>query len=238
MKILITGGSGGLGAATVRKLAVEKDNIIYFTWSGSSESASQLTSEFKNCHAIHCDFTDAASVGQLAESFGSLLPDVLINNASLPFQKTYLHKTDVETLTSSFENNIVPIIRITNAAIAQFRKNKSGKIINILSAAMIGKPPIGWAEYVANKNYILSLSKSWATENIKFNITSNCVSPSFMETKFTSDTDARVLEQMIDSHPLKKLLRPEEVADAIFFLTNCSAHINGINLIINAGVEL
>jgi 3-oxoacyl-[acyl-carrier protein] reductase len=238
MNILVTGGSGGLGAATVRKLADSGANKIYFTWSNSSDAAKELSSERDNCHDVHCDFTDPSSVDRLIESMTDMAPDVLINNAALPFNKAHFHKNESSTFLHSFENNVVPVIRITRAAINIFRKNKTGRIINVLSSAIAGTPPVGWSEYIANKNYILSLSRSWATENVKFNITSNCVSPSFMETRFTNDTDPRVLEQMISEHPLKKLLTPEEVADAILFLVNCSKHVNGINLMMNAGMEL
>lgn len=222
----------------VRKLAAAGDNTVYFTYSSSGEAAEKLSAEFPGCHGIHCDFTDAGAVGRLTASIGEMSPEVLINNAALPFEKRYFHKTESREFSSGFEKNILPVIKITEASVNAFRKNKSGKIITILSSAIIGKPPIGWSEYVAGKNYLLSLSKSWATENIKFNITSNCISPSFMETRFTGDTDPRMVEQMVNDHPLKKLLTPQEVADTVFFLVYCSRHINGINLVMNAGSDL
>ena len=238
MHILVTGGTGGLGTAIIKKLAAGNGNTVYFTYASSSHRAGELHAEMQNAHGIHCDFTIPSSVDTLIAALEDMAPDVLINNAWRPFTTAYLHKKYGKELLSGFEQDILPAIKITNAAINIFRKKKSGKIINILSSAIIGKPPIGWSEYVANKNYLLSLSKSWAVENIRFNITTNCISPSFMETKFTGDTDPRIIEQMTADHPLKKLLTPEEVADAAFFLVNCSRHINGINLVINAGMDL
>lgn len=138
----------------------------------------------------------------------------------------------------SFQQNIIPTIRITQAFITQARKRKFGKIINIISSANINRPPIGWSEYVANKAYLLSLSKSWATENIKFNISSNAISPGFMLTSLTADTDERIVEQMTEAHPLKKLLTTKEVAETVEFYTRCSQQINGTNLVINAGNDL
>jgi 3-oxoacyl-[acyl-carrier protein] reductase len=91
---------------------------------------------------------------------------------------------------------------------------------------------------VANKNYLLSLSKSWAVENARHRITSNCISPSFMETDFTATTDARIIEQIKEAHPLKTLVTPDEVADAVLFFCHCSIHINGVNLPINAAEDL
>ncbi|MFZ0035366.1 MAG: SDR family oxidoreductase, partial [Sedimentisphaerales bacterium] len=127
---------------------------------------------------------------------------------------------------------------ITQEAIKLFRKKKFGKIINILTSFLINKPPTGLSEYVAKKAYLLSLSKSWAVENADFNISSNCISPSFMQTELTSSMDERIVEQLIKVHPLKRLLRPEEVAESVLFFINSPQHVNGVNLVINAAQDI
>lgn len=78
-------------------------------------------------------------------------------------------------------------------------------------------PPIGSSTYIANKAYLEKLTKVWAIENSKFNITSNSISPSFMQTKLTSEIDERIIEQIISNHPLKKLLTVDEVAETVLF---------------------
>ena len=115
---------------------------------------------------------------------------------------------------------------------------KSGKIITILTSALVDKPPSGASSYVANKAYLQSLVKSWAVENKKFNITSNSVSPSLMLTKLTSDIDERIIDQIIDNHPLKKILETSEVAETVAFLVNSSQQINGIDLVINSAESI
>jgi NAD(P)-dependent dehydrogenase (short-subunit alcohol dehydrogenase family) len=82
------------------------------------------------------------------------------------------------------------------------------------------------------------MTKVWATENVKYNITSNAVSPSFMLTGFTKDMDERVVEQIENNHPFNKLLSTAEVAESVVFLLNATAQINGINLIINAASNI
>ena len=238
MNILVTGGSKGLGAAIVKRLAANKANHVSFTFSASEDAARKLSDEFDNVDAIHCNFSNQKSVDDLVVKLSSMNLNVLINNAYLPFVKEHFHKANPDRYLKSFELNVLPVLRITQAAITEFRKAKFGKIINILSTAVIGNPPVGWSEYAANKNYILSMSKSWATENIRFNISSNCVSPGFMKTDFTNDTDERIIEQIIASHPLKKLTEPEEVAETVLFLSQCSQQINGINLVMNAGENI
>jgi 3-oxoacyl-[acyl-carrier protein] reductase len=237
MNILITGGSKGLGSAIVKQLAANPDNHIYFTYCHSEDLAIAITAAYPNTTRFFCDFSNEESVVALTDSISEMSLDILINNAAINFSKNHFHKLSVAIFRQSFQLNIAGTITITQAALTAFRKKKSGRVISVLSSAIIGTPPVGWAEYVANKNYLLSLSRSWATENIRFNITSNCVSPSFMATDFNKETDSRIVEEIIEKHPLKRLLTIEEVADTVQFLCNCSLHLNGVNIVMNAGVE-
>ncbi|MCW3077776.1 MAG: hypothetical protein JWO32_2385 [Bacteroidetes bacterium] len=238
MNILITGGASGLGESITRTLAEAKGNRVYFTYNNSAAHAKKIEGEFSNAKAVHCDFTDPDSLQSLLAQIESLNIEVLINNAFTGLQTNYFHKTEADYFSENFNKNIVPVIKVTQKAILQFRKQKAGKIITILSSYIINKPPIGLSAYVAEKNYLLSLSKSWAVENAKFNITSNCVSPAMMQTALTSGTDERIIEEMVNNHPLKKLLSPREVSESILYLVNASSQINGINLVINAAADL
>ena len=237
MNILITGGTGGIGIATIEQLAIEQNNL-YFTYSNNIALANEIEKKYKNAKAIHCNFNSTESIEKLIAQIETMQLDVLINNAMEQASTKHFHKTNAAEFLNSFETNVLSVIKITQAAILSFRKNKQGKIINILSTHIINKPPVGLAIYVANKNYLLSLSKSWAVENIKYNITSNAISPSFMTTNFTSTIDSRIVEKMQESHVLKKFLTPKEVANTILFLTNCTQHINGVNIIMNAGADI
>lgn len=231
MNILITGGSSGLGAELVKTLASDKENTVFFTYANSKENAQLLERTFDNAHALHLDFADTDSVNQLVQKIKELDFNVLINNAYTSITKAHFNKMGDNVFGDSFMLNVIPTLKITQEAINVFRKKKFGKIINILTSA-IEKPPIGWSEYAANKAYLLSMSKSWGIENIKFNITSNCVSPGFMETGFNKDVDERILEDMRQNHPLKKLLTVEETAEAVLYMMKLSQQFNGINLII------
>jgi NAD(P)-dependent dehydrogenase (short-subunit alcohol dehydrogenase family) len=238
MNILITGGSNGLGKEIVEKLAADTGNFIYFTYNSSIKEASAIEEKYSNVRAINCDFSDLKSVSRLIDFIPNMKLHVLLNNAYVSIEKQHFHKIKSSLFLDSFSKNVLPVLMLTQQVIDGFRKNKFGKIINILSSYSIGNPPIGLSEYIANKAYILSMSKSWANENIKFNITSNCISPSFMLTKFTSDTDDRVLDDLIQKHPLKKLITPSDVIESILFLINSTQHLNGINLVMNAGQNI
>ena len=240
MNILITGGSSGLGEAMTRLLAENSNNQVYFTYNNSLSNVEKLESELKNTKGIKCNFKNLEEVNLVSNQIKELNLDIFINNAySGEPVKTYFHKIPTNEFQNEFMVNIIPTISLTQAAILSFRKNKkSGKIITILTSFLLNTPPTGASIYVANKAYLKSLVNSWASENIKFNITSNSVSPSFMQTNFTKDVDERVIEQMIDSHPLKKILTNEEVAESVLFLVNSTSQINGIDLVINAGVNI
>jgi len=239
MNILITGGASGLGEAITRKLASDTNNKVFFTYNNSSDKAKNIEADYPNTKGIKCNFLDEGEIESLLSFIDTSETDVLVNSAfAAESALKHFHKADVSKFTANFQSNVIPVIRITQRAILSFRKRKFGKIINILSSAIVGNPPKGWSEYVAQKAYLESFSKSWAVENIEYNISSNSISPSFMMTNLTSNTDERTIEQIIAANPLKKLLSTDEVADTVEFLSKCSNQINGVNLIINAGTNV
>jgi len=239
MIILITGGSSGLGEAITRLLAQQPGNTVYFTYNSSATKAQKIETDFGNAFAIKCNFENETEVDALKTKIGEWGIDVLINNAySGEPIKTYFHKIPATDFLADFQKNLLPAIILTQAAINIFRKKKFGKIINVLTSFLVNTPPTGASVYVANKAYLEELSKSWATENAKYNITSNSISPSFMQTGFTNDVDERVIEQMTESHPLKTILTPAETAESVLFLVNATQQINGINILLNSGVNL
>ncbi|WP_183579710.1 SDR family NAD(P)-dependent oxidoreductase [Mucilaginibacter sp. X5P1] len=238
MNVLITGGSSGLGEAITRKFAKE-GHSVYFTYNQSESNAKKIEADHKNAFAIKCNFKSLDEVEALKTKIATIELDLLINNAySGSFMKSHFYKISTDDFLTEFQDNVIPTISITQAAIGYFRKKKGGKIITILTSALVNTPPAGSSIYVGNKAYLKQLSKVWASENIRYNITSNTVSPSFMLTNFTNDIDERVIEQIKDSNPSKKILTTEEVAEAVLFLSSASVQINGIDMIINSGTNI
>lgn len=187
---------------------------------------------------MFCDFRDEQSIASLCERIPSMQLDVLLNNAYTPIEQNHFHKLDSNIFKDNFCHNILPIIKITQSAILEFRKKKAGKIINVTTSFLVNKPPLGLSAYVAEKAYLTSLSKAWASENAKFNITSNCVAPSMMLTPFTGKIDERVMETLLQAHPFKRLLTPDETADTINLLLQAPQHVNGVTLVINGGMDV
>lgn len=236
MNILITGGSSGLGKSFTQDLAKHfPDATIYFTYNSSAAAAKEIEIDLANTRSIQLNFKDEKSINDLTEQIAALNIDVLINNAVSSFSNNHFHKTDNQLFLTSFTENILPVLKITGAFIKAARQKKSGKIITVLTAYVGGVPVLGLSEYIANKNYLLSMVRSWASENVKLNIQSNCVSPEFMDTPLNATLDVRLKEEMVKAHPLKKLLTTEEVAEVVRFLVTAPAHVNGQNIFLDTG---
>jgi 3-oxoacyl-[acyl-carrier protein] reductase len=238
VRILITGGASGLGEVITRRFCAAGDNTVYFTFSKSGAGAADIVAQYPGSESIACDFTDEASLARLLARIPDLDIDVLVNNAIARMQTKHFHQSPAEGFLSSFEANVMPTLRITQQAIKGFRKKKSGKIITVLTSYVVNRPPVGLSEYVANKAYLQSLSRSWAVENARLNITANCVSPSMMRTALIAGVDERQIDEAVAGHPLGRLVTPEEVSDAVLFLAQASPHINGVNMLINSGEDM
>jgi NAD(P)-dependent dehydrogenase (short-subunit alcohol dehydrogenase family) len=238
MNIVVTGGASGLGEAITRRLAASQDNTVYFTYYRSAEKAEQLAKELPNTRPVHVDFGNEESLSAFVSGLKETGIDVLVNNAVSGYKKAHFHKIPADYFAESFLQNVAPTIKISQEAIKIFRKRNFGKIITILTSGLINTPPIGWSEYTANKAYLLSLCKSWAIENNAYGISSNAISPSLMQTNLTSDMDERVVEMAVEAHPLKALLKTDEVAEVVEFFTKASQQLNGIHLPINAAVNI
>ncbi len=238
MNVLITGGASGLGEAITKKMAERAGNFVNFTYNNSVDAAQKIAKNNKNTRAFNVDFTNTFSLEKFAEEIESMTLDVLVNNAITAAPLKHFHKMEAGEYLDGFRNNILPVIIITQRALGTFRKKKSGRIINIISSYVTGAPPTGLSEYVAEKAYLLSLSASWAEENSKFNITSNCVSPSFMQTGMNKDVDERVIEEMKKSSPTGALLSIEDAAAAVVKLAQSPTGVSGKNFIIGPGSDV
>ena len=241
MNILITGGTSGLGKATVELLAKDADHQIYFTYLDTEvyrEAANQIMAAYPNTHAIDLNFCEDENVDKFCEWVKTADIDVLVNSAYVGSpQSNHFHKIKAEDFLKSFQANLIPTIKITQACVEVMRMKKFGKIINIITSYVMNLPPTGFSTYVGNKAYLEKMSDVINKEYVKFNITSNCILPEFMNTGF-GNVDERLVEQAEANHPLKKLLVPEEVAQAVKFFVEAPQQVNGVKLPINAAMYI
>ena len=201
MRVLVTGGSSGLGQSIVETLSKDPENFVFFTYNVSALNAEKISKGKDNVRAIKCDFTDNKELNGFIEQIKSFKIDVLVNNfyswpkePILPgtFLNDHFHKIDSQLFIEEFKSNIIPTVLITQEAIKFFRSQKQGKILTTLTS-FLNSHKIGSSIYISNKNYLKSLCELWAVENKKYNITSHYFSPSFMITGQTSKMDDRLL---------------------------------------------
>lgn len=240
MNILITGGNSGLGKATVEILAKEGHNI-YFSYLPvdlCEKEANEMLQNNSLLTAIPLDFCKKESVDLFCQQIRGLDIDILVNNAYAgKAQGNHFYKTPAEDFLVAFQRNVIPTIRITQACLEGMRIRKYGKIINIITSYVMDTPPTGFSVYASTKAYLRQISKSISKEYGRYNITSNCLLPDYMNTNFGKVEDFQ-LEQMISAHPLKRLLDPNEVAQIISHIVNSSQQLNGVEIPINAAQHI
>lgn len=197
MKILITGGSSGLGKSVLE--TISSSHEVHFTYNRSLKSANEITSKFKNSNSYKCDFTNETELKNFLNKIKDIDFDVLINNYySGSFLGKHFSKTDSSEFLEVYKNNIVPVIEITQTLLKKFKKKKKGLIISI-SSESISNPPIGTGLYSTVKSIIEQLSKTWNSEYNQYGISSKIISPSFMRTNLTSDIDERIIEMYYEN---------------------------------------
>ena len=232
-KVVLTGGSAGIGKE-INLFLLRNGYEVLFTFRKSSQSANEIISEFSLAKSYQIDFSNPDEINNFLKGIQDFKPNILINNFySGTFIDTYFHKTDPDKFLADFQTNIIPTLQTTQECIKIFRKGKFGRIINILSSSL-KNPAMGTSVYNANKAYLLQMNKSWASENVKFGITSNSVSPAFTMTDFHKDMDERQVENILASYPLKNNLEGKDIAEFVELCLKGGSHFNGNHLFLDA----
>lgn len=221
MKVLITGGSRGIGAACVRAFAAQGDRVV-FLYRSSDDCAEALTKE-TGAQAIRVDITDpdaiSAAVAQ-AERFLDGI-DVLVNNAGIAQIKLFTDLSPQEWQ-RMIDTNLSGAFYVTQAAVRGMITRKFGRVINI--GSMWGK--IGAScevHYSAAKAGLRGMTMALAKELGPSGITVNCVEPGVIETEMNAALDNETRAALCEETPLCRMGRPEEVAAAVCFLASAQA---------------
>jgi 3-oxoacyl-[acyl-carrier protein] reductase len=236
--IIVTGASGGIGNAIIKKLYETGANILA---SGTRiEKLEELKKNFENIKILKFDISQSDKIEEFIENATSELGgslDGIVNNAGIT-QDNLAIRMNLEEWQKVININLTSTFLMSKFAIKKMLKNKSGKIVNITS--VVGHTGnLGQANYTASKAGIVAMSKSLAIEYAKKNININCISPGFIKTAMTDKIDEKFKEVIISKIPSARLGEPDDIANAVLFLSSYqSDYINGETLHVNGGMYM
>ena len=236
--IIVTGASGGIGNAIIKKLNEAGANILA---SGTRiEKLEELKKNYDNIKILKFDISQSDKIEEFIENAtnelgGSL--DGIVNNAGIT-QDNLAIRMNLDEWQKVININLTSTFLMSKFAIKKMLKNKSGKIVNITS--VVGHTGnLGQANYTASKAGIVAMSKSLAIEYAKKNININCISPGFIKTAMTDKIDEKFKEVIISKIPSARLGEPDDIANAVLFLSSDqSDYINGETLHVNGGMYM
>ena len=236
--IIVTGATGGIGNSIIKKLNEAEANILA---SGTKiEKLDELKKTFGNIKTLKFDISQSEKIEEFIENAtnelgGSL--DCIVNNAGIT-QDNLAIRMSLDEWQKVIDINLTSTFLMSKFAIKKMLKNKSGKIVNITSVVgHTGNP--GQANYSASKAGIIAMSKSLAIEYAKKNININCISPGFIKTAMSDKIDDNFKEVIISKIPSARLGEPDDVANAVLFLSSDqSNYINGETLHVNGGMYM
>lgn len=220
---IVTGSARGLGAATARRLAQEGARVVVTDINGelARVTAEAMRSEGLAAHCVVGDITRAEDVQRLVDEtvahFGGV--HVLVNNAGAPRDR-YLVKMSEEDWDFVITVMLKGAFLAAKAVMPHFIEQGWGRVINISSRAHLGNPT--QANYSAAKAGLIGMAKALAQEEGRYGVTVNCVAPGFMETEMVKalDTYETIKERAVKAQPIKRVGRPEDIADAVAFLAS------------------
>jgi 3-oxoacyl-[acyl-carrier protein] reductase len=236
-RALITGGSGGIGAAICQRLAADGHHVIVHA-NRSRAKADAIVAEIRakngSAEAVAFDITDRAASAAALEALLEHGPiQILVNNAGIHDDAVFPGMTG-EQWDSVLDVSLNGFFNVTQPLTMPMIRTRWGRIINISSVAGITGNR-GQVNYSAAKGALHAASKSLALELASRNITVNVVAPGIIATDMIEGSfDADAIKQIV---PMKRAGKPEEVADLIAFLASAqAAYISGQVISINGGM--
>lgn len=229
MKVLITGGSRGIGKECVREFCM-LGYEVYFLYKNSDDAARELEKETGGV-AIKCDISSFDDVKKAYETIGDV--DIIVNNAGISQIKMF-QDIDENDWDDMFNVNIKGMYIVTKTFLSSMINKKWGRIVNISS--MWGETGASCeVHYSASKAAVIGFTKALAKELGPSNITVNCIAPGFIETEMNNHLSDEEKMEIYEETPLMRGGKADEIAKEVVhlcgddagFITGAVIHING-----------
>ena len=237
-KIIVTGGSRGIGASIVKLLA-EQGASVCFTYSSREEAAAEVAKTLpgEGHFYLKLDVASEESVNQAMEQITAKWSEIdgLVNNAGITKDQLLL-RMKTEDFDAVMNTNLRGTFLMTKALTKIMMKARKGSIVNITSViGQTGNP--GQANYAASKAGTEAFSKSVALELASRNVRVNCVAPGFIATEMTHVMSEDAKGKIMDKIPMNSIGEGVDVAKAVkFLLSDESKYITGHTVNVNGGL--
>ncbi len=241
---LVTGGTRGIGAEIVRKLAEAGVKTAFtYTSQSSQEKANQLVQELKDkgytVSAYRVDVRDGEKttevISLVEKEYGGL--HILVNNAGIIRDNLVMTMSD-EEWNDVLQTNLTGTFHTIRAATKIMMRARKGSIVNLSSIAG-SKPGKGHVNYAASKGGVESLTQALAVELSSRNIRVNAVAPGMIETDMSQDVRQLAGDQILSRILLKRYGSPQDIANAVlFFASPLSSYITGQTLLVDGGMKI
>ena len=235
---LVTGGTGGIGSAIVKRLARLGHRVAtnYRDEAKARKWQEQARAEGLEILIVPGDVANPESAAAMVDAVRSALGpvDILVNNAGITRDTTF-HRMSALQWQEVINTNLNSCFNVTRPVIDGMRERKWGRIVQI-SSINGQKGQYGQANYAASKAGMHGFTISLAQENARFGITVNTVSPGYIATDMVMAVPEDVRAKIVANIPTGRLGTPEEIAYAVaFFMPDEAAWITGANLSVNGG---
>ncbi|MBB5216153.1 3-oxoacyl-ACP reductase FabG [Parapusillimonas granuli] len=238
---IITGAGQGIGEATALKFAREGAALVICDMNDASVAKTVASCKELGAEAIgfSLNVTDRDALDSMVEDVVRRLGriDVLVNNAGIT-RDARVEKMSVDEFDAVIDVNLKGVFNVTQSVLPTMVAQRSGVILNASSVVGI-YGNFGQTNYAAAKFGVIGFTKTWARELGPKGIRVNAVAPGFIETSMLSSVPDNVLTRMCEQVPLKRLGRPEEIANVYAFLASDDAsYVNGTVIEASGGLTL